>query len=116
MPVPDPIIDDEVLMRVLTGAASGREQETVVAWRRVSAANEYRFREVERILDALAAHERTLLVSSPHETPFFRRIRREHRIDRIRVGRASIEERSRTAVRWRSHLDWPTAALDHSVG
>jgi ferric-dicitrate binding protein FerR (iron transport regulator) len=65
MPVPDPIIDDEVLMRVLTGAASGREQETVVAWRRASAANEYRFRGVERILDALAAHERTLLVSSP---------------------------------------------------
>src|SRR5438874_10443294 len=65
MPVPESRSDDEVLMRVLTGAASGRERDVVVTWRRASVANEYRFREVERILDALAAHERILPVSSP---------------------------------------------------
>jgi transmembrane sensor len=65
MPVPEPTIDDEVLMRVLTGAASGRERAAVETWRRASVANEYRYREVERILDALAAHECSLPVSSP---------------------------------------------------
>src|SRR6266571_3492282 len=92
MPVPESRIDDEVLMRVLTGAASGREREAVAAWRRASVANDYRYREVERILEALAAHDRTLPVSSPPapaallRRATLRQARRRRRMTRVLLG------------------------------
>jgi len=92
MPIPERIIDDEVLMRVLTGAASGGEREAVIAWRRASGANEYRYREVERILDAVAANERTLPASSPPapaallRRATFRQAQRDSRMRRLLFG------------------------------
>lgn len=65
MRAPEPMIDDELLLRVLTGAASGPECEIVVEWRAASAANDRRYRDLRRILEALAEYERALPVSSP---------------------------------------------------
>jgi ferric-dicitrate binding protein FerR (iron transport regulator) len=98
-------MDDELLYRRLIGQAKAEERTAVDAWRRASIANEERYRDLERVLNIVAADEASRQPGPPPSVADV--LRRAH----VPASSGASSRRNR----WPSWIKLPLAAAAVAV-